>query len=80
MHLAVCGVLLLGSTLVPYFAQNLAASASFSPLLSIYRALNATPWVSHAQVNTGQTVMATDRTGQTKTTQLNVIQVLPVYG
>lgn len=72
-HLAVCGVLLVGSAILPYFGQRAASNATFSPLLSIYKAVNATSWVSHAQVNQGQSFMVMAEKGKVSSTYLGIV-------
>jgi uncharacterized RDD family membrane protein YckC len=72
-HLAVCGLLVVGGAVIPYFAQNLSTSETFRPLLSAYQAVNTPGWVGHAQVTKGQTVMASVNKGQSKTTYLNIV-------
>lgn len=73
VHLAVCGLLVMGSAIAPYFTRNLAASDSFASLLSSYHAVSTPAWVGNAQVNKGQTVVAMVNKGQTKTTYLNIV-------
>ncbi|MBI5926353.1 MAG: RDD family protein [Aquabacterium sp.] len=73
VHLAVCGVLMVGSAILPYFGQRAAGNATFSPLLSIYKAVNATSWVSHAQVNQGQSFIVTADKGKVSSTYLSIV-------
>lgn len=73
VHLAICGVLLVGSATLPYFGQRAASNATLSPLLSIYKTVSATGWVSHAQVNQGQSFVVTAGKGKTSSTYLSIV-------
>jgi len=73
VHLAVCGVFIVGVSLLPLFTQNLITGPTFSPLFHAYEAVSKPAWVDHVQVTEGQTVMATVSKGQTKTRYLNIV-------
>ena len=72
LHLAVCALLLVASSILPYFATNLAAREPFASLTNIYRAVNAEPWVVNTQVNKGQTFRSSTDRGQSTSTYLSI--------
>jgi uncharacterized RDD family membrane protein YckC len=61
-HLAVCAVLIVAAGLVPVFTKSLAAGETFGPLLKIYHAIGAEPWVARAEVNRGTNYINGDKT------------------
>ncbi len=71
-HLAVCALLMAASGVAPYFAKELAANAPFDSLMSVYRIVSSEPWVVHANVSKGQTLMTTTNKGTSSTTYLNI--------
>jgi len=71
-HLAVCALLVVASSIAPYFTKDLAAGEPFVSLMTTYRAVNSEPWVVHANVTKGKTFMTTTDTGQSTTTYLTI--------
>jgi uncharacterized RDD family membrane protein YckC len=72
VHLAVCILLVVASSILPYFTMNLAAREPFASLTNIYRTVNSEPWVVNAQVNKGQTFISSTDKSQSTTTYLSI--------
>lgn len=72
LHLAVCILLVVASSIVPYFTMNLAAREPFASLTNIYRTVSSEPWVVNAKVNKGQTFRSSTDKGQSTTTYLSI--------
>ena len=76
VHLLICGGLIAASCLAPYFLSGLANQAPFQPLMKIYEAAVAEPWVVHATVNKGKGIVVSSKTGRNETSYINVTAYL----
>lgn len=72
VHLVVCGVLLVGGAVLPFFGQRAAGNEFFAPLRDIQKVVGALNWVGHVQVNKGQSLVVSAEKGKTETTYLNI--------
>ncbi len=76
VHLLICGGLIAASCLAPYFLSGLANQAPFQPLMKIYEAAVAEPWVVHATVNKGKGIVVSSKTGRNETSYVNMTAYL----
>jgi uncharacterized RDD family membrane protein YckC len=73
VHLAVCGVLIIGSAFVPQYAHHAVGKQFWLPVHSIEEAVSAISWVDHAQVYKVQTQVSTPDKGKARIAYLSVV-------
>jgi uncharacterized RDD family membrane protein YckC len=72
VHQAVCGAVIAGVLAVSVYMQTGAETASWTGLRSAHEAVSTPAWVSSAHVSEGVAYAATVKSGQSKTSYLNI--------
>lgn len=72
VHQVVVAALVLAAGLGPWFAQGVASSESFAPIVKAHAAVGATPGLDHVQVVMGQSFTLSSRSGQSNTHYLSI--------